>query len=303
MYGQFFGSYLLNKKAVTPEQLKAAITEMGASHIKLGTLAMYKGYMTSDEVDECCYLQRREDKRFGEIALSRSYLFEDQLEDLLEAQVPDYLRLGQTLVDTGVLTNGRLHDLIVGYNMENEYGDIAIESDLDSESDGNATNSRSLVEIKSYFKYFEKEVGDHTITYMHLLLNNLVRFIGDDFTPLDPISVSEFDTNYCVRQGVTGPLTFITRLDMEEDVAIAFASRYAEMEFGEFDDYVTASLEDFLNLHNGLFCVNLSNIYSMELSLDAPTTEESPSIELSEDSIIIPVIYPFGTVYLILSRI
>lgn len=297
MYGQFFGSYLLNKKAVTPAQLNVAITEMGKCHIKLGTLAMYKGYMTSDEVDECCYLQRREDKKFGEIALERSYLFEDQLEDLLDAQIPDYLRLGQTLVDDGVLTNASLHDLMVGYNSENDY---SISDDGENESED---NRHSLIETRNFFKSFERQVSENTITYMHLILNNLVRFIGDDFTPLEPVSATEFETHYCVRQGLSGELNFITRIDMDEDVAISFASRYAEMDFDEFNDYVTASLEDFINLHNGLFCVNLSNIYSMEISLDAPEVEESPEIELSEDAIIVPIIYPFGTIYLILSRI
>lgn len=295
MYGQFFGSYLLNRKAVTPAQLNSAIAEMGRSHIKLGTLAMYKGYMTSDEVDECCYIQRREDKRFGEIALERSYLFQNQLEDLLDLQIPDYLRLGQTLVDSGVLTNASLHDLMVGYNTENEYGDLSVTDEEDGDN--------AMVEIKNFFKHFGKEVDEYLVTYMHLLLNNLVRFIGDDFTPLEPVSVTEYDTNYCVRQTVGGDRSFVSRIDMEEDVAVVFASRYADMEFSEFDEYVSASLEDFINLHNGLYCVNLSNLYSKELTLDAPRKEEEPEIELSDDSVIVPVIYPFGTVYLILSRI
>ena len=105
MYAQFFGSFLLSKNAVTPEQLTAAITKMSDTHIKLGTLAMHKGYMTASEVDEVCFLQTREDKRFGEIALERNYLFEDQLDDLLKSQNPDFLLLGQCLVDMGALSN------------------------------------------------------------------------------------------------------------------------------------------------------------------------------------------------------
>lgn len=305
MYGQFFGSYLLNKKAVNPEELGEAIANMGNSHIKLGTLAMYKGFMTSDEVDECCYIQRREDKLFGKIALERNYLFDEQLEVLLESQVPDYLRLGQTLVDMGVLTNAMLHDLMISYNEENEYSDITTEDDEESSEDFNNTSKRAqtLIEVKNFFKNFNQDVSEHTITYVHLMFCNLVRFIGDDFTPLEPVSVTEYDTNYCVKQSISGPISFVTRIDMEPDVAITFASRYAEMEFSEFDDYVAASLEDFLNLHNGLFSVNMSNIYSTDLSLDAPLYDESPEIELSEDSIVIPVIYPFGTVYIIISKI
>lgn len=297
MYGQFFGSFLLNVKAVTPQQLSAAITDMGKSHIRLGTLAMYKGYMTSDEVDECCFIQRREDKKFGTIALDRHYLFEDQLEDLLESQTPDYLRLGQTLVDAGVLTNAQLHDLLVMYNDENNYNEN-IET-----SDSEPLSEQATVEIRNFFKHFDHQVSEATIIYMHLLLNNLVRFIGNDFTPLAPIEPDEYHTNYCIMQRIVGEdKTYISRVDMDPDAAIVFASRYADMEFDEFDDYVSASLEDFLNLHNGLFCVNMSNMHSVEMSLDIPTHEEDIPVEMPSPSLAVPVIYPFGTIYLLLSR-
>lgn len=69
MYAQFFGSYLLSREAATPEQMKEAIAKLSNARIKLGTLAMHKGLMTAEEVDEVCYLQTREDKRFGEIGL------------------------------------------------------------------------------------------------------------------------------------------------------------------------------------------------------------------------------------------
>ena len=98
MYAQFFGNYLLNRKAVTPEQLAKAIANSSNTHIKLGTLAMHKGFMTAAEVDEVCFLQTREDKRFGEIAIERNYLFEDQLEDLLKSQNPDLARWASATV-------------------------------------------------------------------------------------------------------------------------------------------------------------------------------------------------------------
>ena len=51
MYSQFFGSYLLRRDAITPEQLTHAISQLSAAHIKLGTLAMHKGYMVVSSLD------------------------------------------------------------------------------------------------------------------------------------------------------------------------------------------------------------------------------------------------------------
>lgn len=292
MYAQFFGSYLLSKNAVTPQQLTEAISHLSDSHIRVGTLAMHKGYMTAEEVDEVCFLQTREDKHFGQIALDRNYLFDDQLNDLLKSQSPDYLLLGQNLVDMGALTNAQLETLLVGYQQENKIEEPGSENDIPEET------TRL---VRNFFYQAGKTLSDNMTMYMNLLFNNLVRFVGGDFTPLTPVFTKEYDTNCTITQVLTGVLPMHTGIDMEPDAAIAFASRYAQMDFDKCNEYVKASLEDFLNLNNGLFSVNMSNTYSKEAELSPPEYTDHQTLALSDDAFVVPVIYPFGTVYLILS--
>lgn len=292
MYSQFFGSYLLRRDAITPEQLTHAISQLSAAHIKLGTLAMHKGYMVASEVDEVCFLQTREDRRFGEIAIERGYLTEDQVRELLKTQIPDFLLFGQCLVDDGAISYEELQTLVLDYEAENEMYDI----DLNIESKEKITQL-----IERFFLVAEVPITEYSIMYMELMFNNLVRFIGDDFTPLTPIPCDEFPVNYCVSQRIHGKVNCISRVDMEEDVAIAFASRYAKTTFTEFDEYVQASIEDFINLHNGLFMVNMSNEHSIELSLDPPSVDTTEALSLSSTTFILPVIYPFGAIHLIIS--
>lgn len=292
MYSQLFGSYLLSKEAVTPEQLADAIAKAGDSHIKLGTLAIHKGLMVASEVDEVCFLQTREDKRFGEIAIDKGYLTEEQVRELLMSQIPDYLLLGQCLVESGALSNTSLETLMVDYQTENEMYDM----DMNVESKEKITKL-----IERFFLVAEVPVTEYSIMYMELMFNNLVRFIGDDFTPLSPVPCSEYPVNYCVSQALHGKVNCISRIDMTKDVAIAFASRYAKQNFDEFDEYVQASMEDFMNLHNGLFIVNVSNEFSVELTLDPPMVENTEALSLAEASFVIPIVYPFGTIHLITS--
>lgn len=292
MYSQFFGSYLLRRDAITPEQLTHAISQLSAAHIKLGTLAMHKGYMVASEVDEVCFLQTREDRRFGEIAIERGYLTEDQVRELLKTQIPDFILFGQCLVDDGAISYEELQTLVLDYEAENEMYDI----DLNIESKEKITQL-----IERFFLVAEVPITEYSIMYMELMFNNLVRFIGDDFTPLTPIPCDEFPVNYCVSQRIHGKVNCISRVDMEEDVAIAFASRYAKTTFTEFDEYVQASIEDFINLHNGLFMVNMSNEHSIELSLDPPSVDTTEALLLSSTTFILPVIYPFGAIHLIIS--
>lgn len=292
MYSQFFGSYLLRRDAITPEQLTHAISQLSAAHIKLGTLAMHKGYMVASEVDEVCFLQTREDRRFGEIAIERGYLTEDQVRELLKTQIPDFILFGQCLVDDGAISYEELQTLVLDYEAENEMYDI----DLNIESKEKITQL-----IERFFLVAEVPITEYSIMYMELMFNNLVRFIGDDFTPLTPIPCDEFPVNYCVSQRIHGKVNCISRVDMEEDVAIAFASRYAKTTFTEFDEYVQASIEDFINLHNGLFMVNMSNEHSIELSLDPPSVDTTEALSLSSTTFILPVISPFGAIHLIIS--
>ena len=66
--------------------------------------------------------------------------------------------------------------------------------------------------------------------------------------------------------------------------------------FLAYDEYVQASLEDFLNVHNGLFVVNVSNDSSVELTISAPETLEGPSLTFEHRTYQFPMMYSFGTV-------
>lgn len=290
MYAQFFGNYLLSRNIVTREQLLSAMQKASSTKIKIGTLAIHAGYMTANEVDRVVILQTHQDKRFGELAISEGYLTEMQVTELLKAQNPDFLLLGQALVEEGIIDNEQFQDLIIDYQSENELDDF-------NYSNETLDNINHLVE--NFFVLAERSLSSYEISFFHLLLNNLIRFIGDDFTLVPPSQCREYPTNYCVSQKIYGKFSIRTYLDMPETTCIEFASRYVGETFTEFDEYVQASLEDFLNLHNGLFSVNMSNERSVELTLKPPVIEKEELLSFETESYLLPIIYPFGTFHFI----
>lgn len=294
MYTQFFGNFLLSRNVVTPEQLILAIGKESTSHIKLGTLAMYHNLMTANEVDDIVIAQTHEDKHFGELAVERHYLTEDQVNRLLSEQSPEYLLLGQILIEEGIITNADLEDLIIDYESEHEIYDLDLQIDQ---------KEQVTKLIRHYFKLQDIENNTLYESYLTLLFNNLIRFIGADFTPLTPVRCNELPTQLCISQHIVGIYNITSAIDMSRDMAIEFASRYAMDTFNEFDEYVQASLEDFLNLHNGLFTVNMSNNNSIELQLSPPETHESDILEIHPDTVsyLFPILYPFGTINFLLS--
>ena len=84
MYAQFFGNYLLSKRAVTAEQVIQAMEEQHIRHLKVGTLAIHAGYMSTSQVDDILMRQsQNQGKRFGELAIEAGYLNKEQLESPL----------------------------------------------------------------------------------------------------------------------------------------------------------------------------------------------------------------------------
>ena len=284
MYAQFFGNYLLSH-GITKEQLMHAMQEANNEHPKLGTLAMHAGYMSASEVDRVIIMQTHEDKRFGELAIREGYLTEAQVTELLQTQNPNFLLLGQALLNDGVINNEQLQSLIIGYQSENELYD----ADMSAET-------KDIVDhlVENFFVIAERPLSPGELSFLHLLFNDLVRFIGDDFSPVRPELCKEYPTNYCIRQQINGKFSIRTYIDMPESTCIAFASRYVNEDFHSFDEYVQSSLEDFLNLHNGLFNVNVSNDDSIELFLNPPVSMENTLISSASNMILLPIMYPFG---------
>lgn len=292
MYTQFFGSYLLQRGVIDQGQLMDAITKMSTDRIKIGTIAMTKGLMTPSEVDECLYVQTREDKKFGEIAIERGYLTQPQVNELLSEQTSDFLLLGQILVEAGCFSNADLERLVFEYRADNEFYDLEISID-------NKDRVDSLIE--KFFVTSELPVTDKAVMYLKLLFNSLIRFIGDDFTPLSPVPITEYPVSFAICQKIEGQRTYMTTVDMDRTAAIEFASRYANESFNSFNEYIIASVEDFINLHNGLFLVNVSNETTEELKLLPPFEVESGLLPVTDSTVLLPVVYPFGKINLIVS--
>lgn len=291
MFTQFLGNYLLQKGIVTQEQLFNAMSRLSQTHIKLGTIAIHQGLMTANEVDECLYVQTREDKRFGEIAVDRGYLTDGQVAELLSIQTPDYILLGQNLVDDGIISYEELERIIFDYKSESELYDL--ELDVENHDTINGI-------IEKFFLLAEMPVNDMNVMYLELMFNSLIRFIGEDFSPLTPMIVDEYPITLGVSQGIFSDRDYVTHIDCDRETAIAFASRYAKEDFNEFNEYVVAALEDFLNLHNGLFIVNVSNQMSKDISLSPPLVSSEGVLTGANKCVDFPVAYPFGTIHLII---
>jgi len=293
MFSQFFGNFLLNNKIVKPNQLAEAIQLKKTTRLKLGVLAINAGFMTSKQVDEVHAKQATVDKRFGDIAVDFGFVTEAQVDELLSSQKLGYLILGQALVDKGYMNNAQFEKAIADYKAKYKITENELSSD----------KKEALQSVISEFYHFDTlKNADIFNEYILLLYNNIIRFIGDDFTPLEANVINNYKCNELISQNISGDFSAYTAIEADPTAFVSFASRYAGEELGEVNEFSVATVGEFLNLHNGLFSVNMSNSNELELKLTPQTAKQNITLNLQGSAFCIPLIFPFGTVNFILSN-
>lgn len=262
MFSQYFGQYLLNRGIVGVEELLKALEAQQKSHMKLGVLAMGAGLLTAAQVEEIHREQTRQDKKFGEIALEKGYLTPAQLEELLASQKKGHLQLGQALIDAGALTFEQLEKALKDYQKEYSITD----QEFTAIREGN-------VELL-LAKTLQLNPGEENLNnYIFLFARNLVRFV-DPYAWLerpDGILAGEWS----VEQQIEGEFSLRTGITGGEESFCALAAAFAGEKIQAMDELGQASVAEFLNLHNGIFLVNMSND-GIELKMQPPAVKKGP---------------------------
>ena len=118
MFTQLFGNYLLNKKLVTPQELKDVLDFQKTVHIKLGVMAVNAGFMSANNVNAVHRMQSKADKKFGELAIEMGFLDEEKLEILLGTQKSGHLLLGQAMIDKKYMTLEQFEETFNNYKKD-----------------------------------------------------------------------------------------------------------------------------------------------------------------------------------------
>ncbi len=291
MFNQFFGNYLFSKGYVTKEQLLPALKRVADEQVHLAMLMLYAGTMSAEEIEDVRIMQKEQGKKFSELVIEQAYMTQDEILSLMGQKVPSFLILGQILISEGVFSYQQFSNILADYRSSNELLELELNS-ANKDEIGCLIEGFSLLSIPA-FTAFGK-------SYLELIYNNFIRFIGDDFTALPPYVCKEFPTEYCVRQPIHGNYEVDTYISMDTATALAFASRYAGESFTEDNEYVRASIEDFLNMHNGLFIVNASNDHSNELTIGVLESVDDKLLSFAHTAYHFPICYSFGIVNLVI---
>ncbi|HPJ26396.1 MAG TPA: hypothetical protein PLW97_02165 [Synergistaceae bacterium] len=269
MFMGLFGEFLLQKGYITAEQLRLAYGSVENARPKLGTLAINEGYMTSDQVETVHSMQVHEDRRFGDIATEMGYLSVEQLEALLSMQRRPHAVLAQALMDRKVLSMKDFNNAVEEY--KREYGLRGDVFDALTEDD---------IDVTVRFCLQGKRILEHDLLmdYVSLFARSMVRFV-DRFVVLCPAFPEEDDlaSEYLALQLVTqrDKSSMLTAISGDVLSLAALGRAFSGEDITALDALGKAATEEFLNLVNGLFAVNMSDFgknFTMHPPLGVPAS-------------------------------
>jgi CheY-like chemotaxis protein len=262
MFDLFFGRYLLEKKCVTPPQLRSMLERMKSVRVRVGVLAIHAGLMSGEQVERIVKMQRNLDVPFGTLAIEEGLLDEERLENLLAQQNEACLSLGQLLVDDGIATYEHLEKLFYEYSRDS--GLLPSEIEALNRNDVNGV-------LGSFFRTMDDEMDVYRV-YIRLFLKNVIRFISQDV---------RFDRMETRRALLCQNLVFqelrveSPRHGKSEVIVCGLAGSTVDLlEFARLftsigslglDELARDAVGEFLNLQNGLFLSQLSE-KSVEMS-------------------------------------
>lgn len=287
MFAQLFGYYLLDKNIISTEQLNEALVNKNIYKARLGSLFTDAGYMTPEQVEYVHREQKRFDKKMGDIAVFLGFLTRKQMEELLDRQDNDDFAFGEALINKGYITRPEYENLLKAYRQE-----LGLTSDINDKN-----NLKK--DIMSIYDLAEDEKTDAYADYVSLFVRNSIRFVGDDFafSSFNPEREGEQECVIC--QDISGNKSYITAVSGSQKAFNAFAARCAGKDTYESSN---SDVGDFLSLQNGLYAANTFALNSSKLALGEIRYSENEWIKLGNESLVIPLSFTFGKIYISISE-
>ena len=287
MFTQFFGQFLLNNDLISAEELNIVFHSIKSTRLRLGMIAIDEGLLTPSQVVDINDLQKKHDKRFGEIAVEFGYLTKENLEIILNMQQSEHLKMAQTIVDLGYMTLEEFAEAMNTYKKQHGISD---------ESFDELKNGKVDEVIYNIIKTEDRVKKE----YVTLFYKNIIRFITNDVYISEPEKLSgDEQYNYLFEQKIKGDQEIYTAYTANEKALISFSSKYAGETLEVVDEFTIDVCKEFLNLHNGLFAVNMSD-KDLKFDLEIQSHKENYA-PVGDNLYKIPFHTDLGDICLILS--
>lgn len=237
---QNVGRYFLNKGLLSIEQICLILENSANARVKLETLAVAFGFMTAQEALRVLSLQGMLDRRFSAVAVEAGYLTQEQAALLLEWPENANLNFCQAVLDYGYMTLRELDAALTELRARQRAEEPTLPVSFDAG-----------MEEGAFFEIYMK--------YARFFLRRIAEQLGVKNVKVCRAAAFSAARPRVFLQKFRGYTRFDAGIAADEATFLALASRFSTETIEAFGELAVDSVKEFLNLHNGLFAVHLSN--------------------------------------------
>lgn len=160
----------------------------------------------------------------------------------------------------------------------------------------------NLLQATNFYSLDESNCDEFVKGYIQKLIQDVVVYVDSNITVGNIEFRDVYNVEHEISQEITGLPAAYSAVDGEIRALTAFAESYSKLGIAEYDEVCKEVLLDFLNLHNGLFIVYLSENNICELSLSVPKQNGKKSIQspIEGKVTVVPINFSYGTVNFLL---
>lgn len=248
MIVKFLGQFLLEKGAITKEDLLKALEYQKENHQRFGSYALRMGYITVEQLNELYRLQLQKPEKIGQLAIEKGYLTHQQVEEILKRQRNDHLLLGEILVKLKILDREQLYLYLDEFHKVTQSEEVHL----------------------SVENFKEEPI---LLYLVELFISLIYRFTQKKIKPHIPQRINSFQASYsfAVTRLVsrTKPIRvlFGAEEELRKMIAVGFFGKDYEINEKALDD----AMEEFINILCGNFLGKAAQM-GKTWELDPPLT-------------------------------
>ncbi len=243
----YFAQYLLNEGKVSVDELRELIPKSVDAEVSEKLIALWQGKVTAEDIAS---VGNGNDSEFSRVAVDKELMTAEEAFALKKTVPDESERFAQVLIDSGKMDILGLAPLIEKYHSLEESPVKTVVQKLADDSIG--------FELPSY------------IDFVEIFLRSFMRFMET------PAAVScekpifgDVSGTHVVTQKLTGDISMVTGLFVSEELFIEMAKHYSHEDITEMDELAVDSLQEFMNVINGLFAVDMAK-QQRDIDLETP---------------------------------
>lgn len=279
MGNRYFVQYLLNVGALKADEVLELMAKASKAEPGLPLLAMRKGLLSSAQLSE---MNISDEAAFAEEAKDRKLLTVAQIDTLKNEAASSDACFGQALLDAGLADYAKLEALFSEADEAEEEESPVYAAVMSRAGDDDA----HLYEI--YGKYAD------------MFISSVQRFMNTDAVLLPGEAMLDADGTHLVSQSLGGGLVLTPGVMAKNDVFLEMGRRYSGEELEEIGDLAVDCVAEFINVLNGLYIVNLSQL-DMDVDLGEPKDAENV-LPMATNMLALNVCTEFGSFVLYMAQ-